>query len=98
MIDIVKELRSLASSDDGISPYCCDGDVCEAAAAEIERLRHGVREISRFLDENRPGDASFVCAALLADEQSTEHCRQCGAEIPPGDLHGCPGLPGENQW
>ena len=37
--------------------------------AEIERLRHGIREISRFLDENRPGDASFVCAALLVDEQ-----------------------------
>ena len=40
-----------------------------ALRAEIERLRHGIREISRFLDENRPGDASFVCAALLVDEQ-----------------------------
>ena len=46
--------------------------LCSDAAAEIERLTHGVREISRFLGENRPGDASFVCAALLADEQQPE--------------------------
>jgi hypothetical protein len=40
---------------------------------EIERLMHGIREISRFLDANRMGDASFVCAALLVgDEQMAE--------------------------
>lgn len=51
-------------------------DICEARESlendEIKRLTSGIREISRFLDENRPGDASFVCAALLcsADGQS----------------------------
>ena len=35
--------------------------------------------------------------ARLADAE-TQHCGQCGAEIPPGDFHACPGLPGENQW
>lgn len=47
-------------------------DENEELRAEIKRLRHGVREISRFLDERRHGDASFVCAALLIDEQSTK--------------------------
>ena len=42
--------------------------------AEIDRLRAGIKEIDRFLIENRIGDALFVCDALLAgvDEQTAQ--------------------------
>jgi len=86
MTDIVKELRSLASSDDGISPYCCNGDVCEAAGAEIERLRAALESCQSWIvrwtkhvaaceggERCACGRSSVLyeaAAALAGDEQS----------------------------
>jgi len=35
-------------------------------AKEVERLTNGVKKIQEYLEEDRTGDALFVCDALLA--------------------------------
>ena len=45
--------------------------------------------------------ADLVFGIRRADNRdggAGDHCSQCGAEIPPGDIHGCPGYPGENEF
>ena len=95
MSDIAKKLRDVLA----LAAGSCDPEFNRAlreAAAEIERLR----AMLSWMGDYDPALVDAARERFRPNEQQAEiqHCGQCGAEIPPGDFHACPGLPGENQW